>query len=145
MDGVDPLVVHDDAVLFLTEWYRAALGELAPTEPVCQGVEVVDSEPEPGQEFPAGLIVIRGDGGDDTWFLTADRDFGISILLDGLKQDARRLAAIVHGLRTQIPSPGPANPVSAVVSSQVPVDVTERQPHHRLYFPLTLAVVARGL
>lgn len=139
----DPLVIHDDLELFLTGWYRDALA--ARPETVCRDVAVSNREPEPGQVFPARLLVIRDDGGPDTSLLTAERSVGLSVLA-GTKanpRDANDLARIVHALRLAIPSVDPGNPVAAVLESNGPYAVVEDQPHARRYLTLTLSVVPR--
>lgn len=140
----DPLVIHDDLLLFLTSWYRAALA--ARPEPVCAAVVVTHREPTIG-EFPAKALIIRTDGGPDTSFLTGERDVGLSVLAGTQEspKEANDLAAIVHALRTQIPSPDPDNPVSAVLSSNGPYPVPEAQERARVYMNMTLAVLGRAI
>lgn len=140
----DPLVVHTDLELFLCDWYRVALA--ARPEPVCQGVEVGNREPDEG-EFPAKLLVIRDDGGPDTSLLTAQRNVGLSVLAGthANPSEAIQLALIVHALRSQIPSPDPANPVAAVLSSNGPYAVQEAQDRARRYMTFGLSVVGRLL
>lgn len=140
----DPAVVHDDLELFLTAWYRAALA--ARPEEVCQGVEIDNREPT-GDNFPDRLLVIRDDGGPDTSILTGTRTVGLSVLAGDPEnpKDAADLAAIVHALRTQIPSTDPDNPVAAVLGSLGPYRVPESQPRARRYMTFTLSVVGKAL
>lgn len=140
----DPAVIHTDLELFLTTWYRAALD--ARPEDVCRGVEVDNREPNDG-EFPDRLLVIRDDGGPDTSLLTGSRNVGLSVLAGDPEnpKDAADLAAIVHALRTQIPSSDPDNPVAAVLGSLGPYRVPESQPRARRYMTFTLSVVGKAL
>jgi hypothetical protein len=139
----DPAVIHADLTLFLVNWYRAALA--ARPEDVCRGVEVDNREPK--GEFPARLLVIRNDGGPDTSIVTGRRNVGLSVLAGNEEnpKDAEDLAAIVHALRTQIPSVGPDNPVAAVLGSLGPYEVSESQPRARRYMTFTLSVVGKAL
>lgn len=140
----DPAVIHSDLELFLGTWYRVALA--ARPEEVCRGVEVDNREPNDG-EFPDRLLVIRDDGGPDTSVLTGTRTVGLSVLAGDPEnpKDAADLAAIVHALRTQIPSVDPDNPVAAVLGSLGPYRVPEFQPRARRYMTLTLSVVGKAL
>lgn len=138
----DPLVIHDDLELFLTRWYRAALGRRP--EVVCQAAIVANREPKAGEPFPAVLVVIRDDGGPETSILTGERSVGVSVLA-GTKddpQDAVDLARIVFALRSQIPAVEPGNPVAAVLGANGPYEVAEPQPHARRYMTFTLIVAA---
>ncbi|OZD48576.1 hypothetical protein CH252_18770 [Rhodococcus sp. 06-1477-1B] len=139
----DPVVIHVDLELFLVNWYRAALA--ARPEDVCQGVEVDNREP--GGDFPRRLVVIRDDSGPDTSLLTGERTVGISVLAGDPEnpKEAADLAAIVHALRTQIPSTDPDNPVAAVLGSLGPHRVPESQPRARRYMTVTLSVVGKAL
>ena len=138
----EPTVLHSDLELFLTGWYRSALG--ARPEAVCANVKVDRVESNP---LPAKLVVIRDDGGADAWFLTGERSVGVSILCatKSAPKDAKDLAAIAYGIRTLIPSTALSNPVSAVLSSTSPVMVDEAQDRARVYFTLQLAVVGQPL
>lgn len=139
----DPAVIHADLELFLVNWYRDALA--ARPEDVCRGVEVDNREPT--GDFPERLLVVRDDSGPDTSIVTGTRTVGLSVLAgdpDNPK-DAADLAAIVHALRTQIPSPAPDNPVAAVLGSLGPHRVPESQPRARRYMTLTLSVVGKAL
>ncbi|WP_156459339.1 hypothetical protein [Microbacterium sp. Leaf436] len=139
----DPAVIHADLVLFLVNWYRAAL-EARP-EDVCRGVEVDNREPK--GDFPARLLVIRNDGGPDTSILTGRRNVGLSVIAGNEEnpKDAEDLAAIVHALRTQIPSVDADNPVAAVLGSLGPYEVNESQPRARRYMTFSLSVVGKAL
>lgn len=140
----DPSVIHADLEHFLVTWYRAALA--ARPEAVCQGVEVDNREPGDGP-FPERLLVIRDDGGPDTSVLTGTRNVGLSVLAGDPEnpKDAADLAAIVHALRTRIPSTDPSNPVAAILGSLGPHRVPESQPRARRYLTFTLAVVGTAL
>jgi hypothetical protein len=136
----DPLVAHDDLVLFLTGWYRRALAERP--EPICQQAVVAGTEiNDPVQ------VIIQDNGGPDTSILTAERDVGISVMAGTVENptDANELARIVHALRTQIPAVEPGNPVTAVIASAGPMPVPENQPKARRYISLTLAVAGNPL
>lgn len=138
----EPAAIHADLELFLTTWYRAALA--ARPEPETDDFEVDRVEWDP---LPRKLLVIRDDGGPDDWFLTGERTVAFSILA-GTKAapgDAKSVAAIVHALRTLIPSTDPGNPISAVLGATSPVMVDEAQDRARVYFNVTFAVVGTAL
>ncbi|MFF8187733.1 hypothetical protein ACF044_10795 [Microbacterium sp. NPDC016588] len=142
----DPTVIHTDLELFLTRWYRARLSQRP--EPVCRDVQVDTWESwKPGGPYPRRLLLIRDDSGPTTSILTADRTVGLSVLAGSPEnpKDAVDLAAIVHALRTEIPSTDPDNPVSAVRGAFGPHSVTETQPRARRYMTFTLSVVGKAL
>lgn len=149
----DPLVLHDDLILFLTAWYRDALA--ARPEPVCAEVEVGGAEPA-DPPFPLKMLVIANDGGASTSLLTGERSVRL-VVLAGTRADpkeANDLVQIVHALASQIPAAGftvlidevpHINPVSALLNTTGPFDVTESQERARRYVGLTLAVSGRPL
>lgn len=141
----EPMVIHTDLELFLTTWYRAELA--AWPDAIAHDVEVTNHEPSDDAPFPKKLLVIREDGGADDWFLTGERDVGLSILAGSKEnpKDAKDLARIVHALRTRIPAVADGNPVTAVRASNGPYAVPESQPRARQYITLTLGVVAAGV
>ena len=136
----DPLVLHSDLAMFLTQWFRAALA--ARTEEYCHGVVVTIRETDAPRQ-----LIVRVDGGPDTSVISAEKDVGLSILA-GTKEnpkDAIDLALMVHALRSQIPGLEPGNPVAAVISSQGPFAVADLQPMARQYITLVLAVTGTPL
>ncbi|MFI8593730.1 hypothetical protein ACIGCK_04780 [Microbacterium sp. NPDC078428] len=140
----DPAVIIDDLELYLTGWYRAALA--ARPEPVCADVAVVRVE-SPNDPPPAKQLVIRDDGTTMTSFLTGEASIGLTVLAGtrANPHDAKELARIVLALASQIPSPDPDNPFTALLSSNGPFMVPEETTFARVYSAVTFSVAGRAL
>lgn len=151
----DPLVIDSDLELFLTSWYRSALGgvdaaalatRIGASAGLLTGVEVDNKEPSTGT-FPAKLLVIRDDGGPATSAVTGERSVGMTVLA-GKKlapKDANDLIRIVLALVPLIPQPdvagqSPRNPVSAVLERNGPFPVVEEQDRARRFATVVFAV-----
>ena len=132
-------LLYLDLELFLTGWYRTRLAALNWT--VCEDLEVDRVEPDPGQEFPRRLLVIRDDGRTRTSRSTSTQSVGLTALMGSKENpaDAMELLQIVLALSESLPSTDSLNPVTAVLSSTGPTLITERQPHARAYATLELA------
>jgi hypothetical protein len=128
-------VIHADPVAFATAWFRTALA--ARPEPITDGVEVGDVEPE---TLTGPMLVIRDDSGPTTSLVTAERQLGLSVLCE-MKADAIALGLIVHALVPSMPAVAAGNPVAAVLEQNGPYLVREDQPGYRTYQTATLAVV----
>lgn len=140
----DPLIAYDDLELFLVGWYRAALASRS--EAYAQGVTVVRVEPK-SDDFPTPMLVIRHDGTTDTSFITGEASVGVTVLAGSKRnpKPATDLLRLVHALASQIPSPDPSNPVSALLGRTGPFLVPEDHDRARAYATLTLAVAGRGI
>lgn len=141
----DPAVIQGDLVGYVIQKYRTLLH--ARSEPDAMAATVRDREPSPGEEWPDVLVVVRDDGGPDTWILTGERSVSIVCIL-GTKENATpamNLARLVHALRVELPGVGPEVPVSAVIGSSGPIFVPEAEPQARALVNLVVAVAGDPL
>lgn len=155
----DPLVIDSDLELFLTVWYRTALGsayaaalatKIGASSELLTGVEVDNKEPPTGT-FPAKLLVIRDDGGPATSAVTGERSVGMTVLAGSklAPKDANDLIRVVLALVVLIPAPNvgetPRNPVSAVLERNGPFPVVEEQDRARRFATVVFAVTPQPI
>lgn len=138
-------IIHADLELFLTGWLRAQLA-LRP-EPVCQGVNVNNKEPEPTVDWPAKLVVIRFDGSTSGEIILDSASVGVTVFAGtkSLPKDANDLARIVRALVSDCARIEPGNPVAAVTASSGPFAVADEGEKARRYMTFELAVVGSAL
>lgn len=138
-------VIHADLELFLTGWLRDALA--ARSEPYAQGVVVDSSEPDPTQDFPERLIVIRSDGGPALSWITDEIAIGVTVFAGtkALPQDAIDLARLARALLNDCAAVEPGNPVAQVRESNGPYRIIEEQQRARLYMTFVMVVAGTAL
>jgi hypothetical protein len=137
--------MFSDIELFLIGWFKPRL--LLRPEAFCHGWEFDNKEPEPTDQFPAQLIVIRDDGMTRTSSITAEQSVGVSVI-GGTKRtpfDTKSAARMMLALAEDLPSADPTNPVTALLNTTGPFGVTEGQDRARQYLTLTLAVAGVAL
>lgn len=143
--AVEPLVVHADLELYASTRFRALLA--ARPEPVCAGVTVRQKEPDPGQTWPAKLLVVRFDGSTKTSIITDEASLGFTVFAGTLAnpKDANDLARLVRALIPELVGVMPSSPVAAVLDTNGPLPVPDAGPMARRYISTVLRVVGSAL
>jgi hypothetical protein len=143
---VGSAAIHDDLELYLTGRLRTELANR--DEPVFDGIVVANVFPAANEPWPSKLLVVRDDSGPATSFVTADRQVGLTLIVDDtvatpveVSQGARIVAALAYA----VPGPQPDNPVAAVRTQNGPYSVAEPPPRLRFYSTITYGVAARPL
>jgi hypothetical protein len=143
---VGSAAVYDDLELYLTGRFRDELAERP--EAVFDGVVVTNVFPAAGQPWPSRLLVVRDDSGPATSFVTADRQVGLTLVVDDSEVsplEASHGARVVAALARAVPGVETGNPVAVVRAQNGPYSVAEPPPRLRFYSTITYGVAARPL
>lgn len=138
-------ILHADVELWLTGWLRAQVA--ARPEAVCQGVRVANKEPQPTDEWPSKLIVVRYDGSSVEELNVDSAAVGVTVYAGtkALPKDANDLARIARALIGDSARVEPGNPVAAVTASNGPIPIADEGEKAVRYLTFELRVVGTAL
>lgn len=139
-------IIHADLELWLVRWLSDQLA--ARPEAVCQDVFVDNKEPDPRDDWPPRVVVVRDDGSTEDELHVDSASLGVTVWAGTkvLPKEANDLARIVRALIRGSARVEPGNPVAAVPASSGPFKADDEQrPEACRYLTFELKVVGSAL